>query len=83
MPENDDWRIQGQGKYLAGKEFIFREWATKNPEWEHDHCEFCWNKFVAGTKGYCTLDLYYWICETCFNDFKEMFHFKIVDNSRD
>lgn len=49
--------------------------------WDHEHCAFCWDKFSENSedlnKGYCTLDKKYWICEDCFNDFKEMFNFKV------
>ena len=32
--------------------------------------------------GYCTKDKKHWVCEDCFNDFKEMFNFKLmVDKS--
>jgi hypothetical protein len=29
-------------------------------------------------EGYCTIDNYHWICETCFHDFKDMFKWKVV-----
>lgn len=29
--------------------------------------------------GYHTSDFYYWICEECFEDFRVMFNFQIVD----
>lgn len=29
--------------------------------------------------GYCTCDRYRWICEQCYNDFKELFDWKLVD----
>lgn len=70
--------------------------------WEHDHCEFCWAKFVDPafseaharlvredhevlTEGYAALgtgpegeDDYHWICDTCFNDFRERFAWRVV-----
>ena len=49
----------------------------------HEHCEFCWEKALADKSCvfYCTDDLYYWICEECFRDFREMFNWteKSVD----
>ena len=37
---------------------------------------YIWNKEDL-TQGYCTADQKYWICEECFNDFKEMFKFEV------
>jgi lipopolysaccharide biosynthesis regulator YciM len=28
-------------------------------------------------KGYATEDKYYWVCPSCFEDFKDMFNWKI------
>jgi hypothetical protein len=30
-------------------------------------------------EGYPTVDDYYWICPTCFEDFKDMFNWKVID----
>ncbi|MEZ6009923.1 MAG: hypothetical protein R3F05_19490 [Planctomycetota bacterium] len=69
----DDWRRQGQERYLRGLTFAFMEWVRTQPGWDHDHCEFCNAKFsnAAGTlrAGYATEDLYRWICPTCYADF--------------
>jgi hypothetical protein len=46
---------------------------------DHDHCEFCWAKFMVGgepdtlAEGYTTTDGYRWICKTCFDDFVDLF----------
>ena len=41
--------------------------------------EFCWQKIGYGNdsvkEGYESADKYRWVCEKCFNDFKEMFNF--------
>lgn len=78
-----DWRLQGQEKYLLGvdlKKSIYKKYSEK---WEHDHCEFCGNKFsetLPNTlhEGYSTLNNYHWICEDCFSDFKETFNWKTI-----
>ena len=70
---SNDWRITNQGNYLYGKELIHTEYHVIDGDWDHDHCEFCWDKFIEGVTGYCTLDKYHWICEKCFNDFKDEF----------
>ena len=40
-----DWRLRGQERYLTGREFVWREYTAPRPDWDHDHCEFCWAKF--------------------------------------
>jgi len=81
-----DWRLQGQEKYLKGVTLVPRRYrrSAPNPNWDHDHCEFCWAKFMVEDAhglhhGYATHDDYRWICEKCFEDFKSMFEWKVVD----
>ena len=72
----EDWRLTDQKEYLYGKELIravFRETETN----DHEHCIFCWFKLTNPAQGYCTLDRYHWICDTCFRDFREAFNWKI------
>lgn len=77
-----DWRLQGQERYLKGVELRWAKYAPYRLGWEHDHCEFCGKKFaVQGgdfTEGYKTKNGYRWICADCFEDFKELFDWKIV-----
>jgi hypothetical protein len=84
----EDWREQGQEKYLRGAEFSKRKYKKYRAGWEHDHCEFCWTKFCeegsAEAKdggclfeGYATLDEYRWVCESCFRDFREKYRFRV------
>ena len=44
----------------------------------HEHCSFCCEKALTdkACTFYCTEDMYYWICEECFCDFKEKFNWK-------
>lgn len=56
--------------------------------WEHDHCEFCSTKFSESApdslrNGYVTDDNYHWICEPCFNDFKNKFNWQTVAHPTD
>jgi hypothetical protein len=78
----EDWRLQGQEKYLLGALLSRKKYTKPRPDWDHDHCSFCWKKFsdVPGeaNEGYTTADGYYWICDECFADFKEMFDWKLV-----
>jgi len=77
MVDKNDWRLQGQEKYLLGAKLKLCEF-----DGEHDHCSFCWEKFSKNDNdlknGYCTLDNYHWICQKCFNDFKDMFNWYAV-----
>jgi hypothetical protein len=81
-----DWRLRGQEQYLQGVTLVRRKYRryAENPDWEHDHCEFCSAKFMvedhaaALHEGYATLDDYHWICATCFEAFRESFSWSLV-----
>jgi hypothetical protein len=86
MVDPTDWRLQGQEKYLKGVELrwqVYRHYPEK-PDWDHDHCEFCWAKFMVEDypdvlhEGYSTPDEYRWVCKGCFEDFKEMFQWRVI-----
>ncbi|NNT73252.1 hypothetical protein HKT18_13590 [Flavobacterium sp. IMCC34852] len=80
-PAADDWRRQGQEKYLKGIKLELRDYFLYGEGWEHDHCEFCNDKFslndVDLKKGYMSEDGYRWICIECFNDFKDEFSWQV------
>jgi hypothetical protein len=85
MDEISDWRLTDQKNYLNKVELLFSKYEARE-NWDHDHCVFCWDKFISTqmdgievlhTEGYCTLDKYHWICRNCFNDFKEQFDWKL------
>lgn len=79
----DDWRRQGQEKYLKGLELVRRDYSPYRQGWDHDHCEFCGKKFSLSNGdlnfGYSTEDGYHWICEQCFVDFKGEFGWTVVE----
>lgn len=89
MTEASDWRLRGQEKYLAGVTLVHRAYRryTANRDWDHDHCAFCWAKFMVEDRpdvlheGYATTDDYHWICEPCFRDFQEQFRWTVVDDA--
>ena len=86
MVDPSDRRLMGQEKYLKGAVWVRRTYRryAKNPNWDHDHCRFCYGKFMVEDipdvlhEGYATLDDYHWICLTCFDDFKEMFEWTVA-----
>ena len=90
MIENNDWRLQGQEKYLTGVKLIRTPFTPLSKTWDHEHCEFCMKKPEDNKeqKFYCTLDNYRWICEDkhtwicpeCYEDFKEMFRWELLDS---
>lgn len=79
--ENNDWRLQGQEEYLQDKVLYYKKYHKHSKEWDHEHCDFCGAKISEYSddlhEGYCTENEEYWICEECYNDFKEMFNWKI------
>ena len=86
MIDKDDWRLQNQQAYLAGAVLFLRRWnpSKDHPEWDHDHCAFCWQKFMDSDdaevqkEGYGTEDERHWVCKSCFEDFRESFHWTVA-----
>lgn len=79
----DDWRRQGQERYLKGAKLALKMYHAYRADWDHDHCEFCGEKFSetlqdALKEGYATEDNYSWICRPCFMDFKDEFDWKVT-----
>jgi hypothetical protein len=72
-----DWRLQGQEKYLSGVSLSKKTYTRRREDWDHDHCEFCSARFSETEgdlhEGYTTDDEYHWICQACYDDFKEQF----------
>ncbi len=83
-PTESDWRLQGQEAYMQNIYLQFMPWASENPNWDHDHCEFCSAKFGnqnipdALHEGYTSADRYRWVCASCFIDFQSLFKWKLV-----
>jgi len=81
--DGPDWRLQlGDFHYLEGVTLTRRPWSAVNPEWDHDHCEFCLVHIGdhifdddpdTQLEGWTTLDLYHWVCQPCFEDFRDRF----------
>jgi hypothetical protein len=84
MPTADDWRLTNQEGFLQGATLHWAHWSRHRPDWDHDHCVFCWSKFMEEKQpdalhaGYTTADSYYWICSRCFDDFKDRFAWRLA-----
>ncbi len=81
--EMDDWRLQGQEQYLKGVELVLIQYSPSSPGNDHDHCEFCSEKFMVNkpnclTTGYTTKDRYYWVCSSCYEDFRGLFKWQLI-----
>lgn len=56
-----------------------------NPDWDHDHCEFCGANFMLPQfpdtlhEGYATEDDYRWVCERCFHNFVDQFGWTVIE----
>lgn len=84
MHDPNDWRLNGQDRYLPkGAVWFLRPYLPANPRNDHDHCEFCAAKFMRdgahGTlaEGWTTPDRDRWICKVCFGDFRERFDWRM------
>ena len=83
MTADDDWRLEFQSERLYGAALVRKAWKQSRPNWDHDHCAFCWATFGDAThpeylhEGYATKDDYDWICPTCFSDFVARFNWKL------
>lgn len=44
--EDDDWRLTGQDEYMSGVTLVWLPYRQWSETWDHDHCMFCWAKFV-------------------------------------
>jgi len=89
--QKDNWRFRNQENYLSGVTVVHRKYRRNatNPNGDHDHCSFCWAKFSLDDgpdllkEGYATTDDYHWICSQCFEDFKDRFHWSVLEDMED
>lgn len=78
-----EWRLTNQEEYLMSIKWKYIKYIPGSDISDHEHCEFCWETFSKYDgdlhEGYNSEDEQYWVCEKCFNDFKERFHWEIID----
>ena len=83
MVNRDDWRLTNQEDYLLNVRLIRSKYDKG--QLEHDHCEFCFQKFSEDGQnnsinaGYTTEDKYRWICDSCYEDFKGLFNWVLLN----
>src|SRR5260370_22851931 len=46
MSRDKDWRLRSQEDYVNGATVLRKRCKAWSADWEHDHCEFCWAKFM-------------------------------------
>jgi len=80
----EDWRLQGQERFLMRAAFARKRYTKHRDDWDHDHCEFCGRKFSQRQGdlncGYVTADGRHWVCDNCFEDFRQRFHWETDDS---
>jgi len=84
MSSDKDWRLTNQLSYMKGATLSWRTWEAPSETWDHDHCQFCGARFSESTAadveraGYMTADEHErWVCKQCFEDFREMFEWRL------
>ena len=78
----EDWRLNGQERYLFGENlFCITSAVFRISGFDHMHCDFCWAKISPFSEdlheGYATFDYRHFVCEECFNDFREQFQWTL------
>ena len=67
-------------EYLHKKELRKKDFTNDG---DHRHCELCWNRFSSYEKdlhiGYYEPCSKSWICESCYNDFKDLFEWGVIE----
>ena len=46
VPEQTDWRLRNQDRYLRGATLERKHYRAWGKTWEHDHCDFCFAEFT-------------------------------------
>ncbi len=69
--------LADQKEFLLGKRLIKDRFAPVQPH-DHEHCAFCW-AYVQ--QGYRTIGRHpRWICEACFQAFREDFQWTVAED---
>lgn len=82
MIDKEDWRLLNEVQHLKNQEV---DPVDGEDIIEHlprlKYCQFCWDKVADDKNGfwYLPLDKSCCICENCFNDFRELFKWRLLD----
>jgi hypothetical protein len=82
MTDENDWRLTANHERLRGATLSRRRYEAPSASWEHDHCEFCWAKFMQRNgdgiqaAGYFHAGSKTWICDRCLDEFRDRFDWK-------
>ena len=87
MVAPDDWRVL-TAERLKGCSFRWKKYYRRSERWDHDHCGARWAKFMLAEgclqEGYEVTDSYKhgadyeWICESCFEELREIMNWSVV-----
>ena len=76
-----EWNVEESDISLNNHVLHRKIFSDRLKDTEHEHCEFCSALFGSQKRdfveGYCTEDYYYWICDHCYNEFKDEFNWTI------
>jgi hypothetical protein len=83
--DKDDWRLNfgKEPSFYSQCKWSLKKWTRTRPHWDHDHCEFCWQKISdinrpnSTPEGWADDQEIYWVCKSCFEDFKEMYKWNL------
>jgi hypothetical protein len=86
--QDDDYRLEWHKDYLQGLRLRWLPYKQPSAAWDHDHCEFCWQRFAEPASHYTDAKFIgyvtsnggpdWWICEKCANDLKERYAWELV-----
>lgn len=76
-----DWRRDSEELELVNKVLLKKFYKNGFQKMEREHCELCCSVFGSGkfdfSEGYCTENYYFWICDRCYEEQNELFHWKV------
>ena len=80
----DDWRLIDEHTELIGLPLQHRTFDRTICIEDYDECSFCYAQFdkddaYRPKKAYYCAEKHCWICEKCFDDFNEHFHWKVEE----
>ncbi len=69
---------------LRGAQFKYQAYKMPKPTWDHDHCEFCWAKFMESGNTDALLEGYYcksedtWVCPKCYEEKNVEYQWELI-----